>query len=120
VDASSSSGRARRHAGVGSPFASCAKFASSSTARSSRGAMSSGADVLAAQVIGADWPTSHAFLATTEANAMPSNKQMNRRVELRRRGLFIAVHGREGQLPGGSVAAAGLDRTTCPRPTRPR
>ena len=62
------------HAGVGSPFAlvrEIREFFDGTLILA--GAMSSGADVLAAQVIGADMAyIGTRFLATTEANAMPA------------------------------------------------
>src|SRR5512145_742357 len=66
------------HAGTGSPFAlvrEIRQFFDGTLVLA--GAMSSGADVLAAQAIGADMAyIGTRFLATTEANALPEYKQM--------------------------------------------
>jgi nitronate monooxygenase len=104
------------HAGVGSPFAlvrEIREFFSGTLILA--GAMSSGADVLAAQVIGADMAyIGTRFLATTEANAMPEYKQMiveSSSDDVVYSSLFTGV---KGNYLRGSVAAAGLDPDNMP------
>ena len=104
------------HAGVGSPFAlvrEIREFFDGTLILA--GAMSSGADVLAAQVIGADMAyIGTRFLATTEANAMPQYKQMiveSSSDDVVYSSLFTGV---KGNYLRGSVAAAGLDPDNMP------
>jgi nitronate monooxygenase len=104
------------HAGVGSPFAlvrEIREFFGGTLILA--GAMSSGADVLAAQVIGADMAyIGTRFLATTEANAMPEYKQMiveSSSDDVVYSSLFTGV---KGNYLRGSVAAAGLDPDNMP------
>jgi len=104
------------HAGVGSPFAlvrEIREFFDGTLILA--GAMSSGADVLAAQVIGADMAyIGTRFLATTEANAMPEYKQMiveSSSDDVVYSSLFTGV---KGNYLRGSVAAAGLDPDNMP------
>src|SRR5512137_2392222 len=79
------------------------------------GAMSSGADVLAAQAIGADMAyIGTRFLATTEANALPEYKQMlveSSSDDVVYTSLFTGV---KGNYLRGSVLAAGLDPDELP------
>ena len=104
------------HAGVGNPFAlvrEIREFFDGTLILA--GAMSSGADVLAAQVIGADMAyIGTRFLATTEANAMPEYKQMiveSSSDDVVYSSLFTGV---KGNYLRGSVAAAGLDPDNMP------
>jgi len=104
------------HAGVGSPFAlvrEIREFFDGTLILA--GAMSSGADVLAAQVIGADMAyIGTRFLATTEANAMPEYKQMiveSSSDDVVYSSLFTGV---KGNYLRGSIAAAGLDPDNMP------
>lgn len=104
------------HAGMGSPFAlvrEIRQFFDGTLVLA--GAMSSGADVLAAQAIGADMAyIGTRFLATTEANAMPEYKQMlveSSSDDIVYTSLFTGV---KGNYLRGSVAAAGLDPDALP------
>jgi nitronate monooxygenase len=104
------------HAGMGSPFAlvrEIRQFFNGTLVLA--GAMSSGADVLAAQAIGADMAyIGTRFLATTEANAMPEYKQMlveSSSDDIVYTSLFTGV---KGNYLRGSVAAAGLDPDALP------
>jgi nitronate monooxygenase len=104
------------HAGMGSPFAlvrEIRQFFDGTLVLA--GAMSSGADVLAAQAIGADMAyIGTRFLATTEANAMPEYKQMlveSGSDDIVYTSLFTGV---KGNYLRGSVAAAGLDPDALP------
>jgi nitronate monooxygenase len=110
------------HAGVGSPFAlvrEIREFFGGTLILA--GAMSSGADVLAAQVIGADMAyIGTRFLATTEANAMPEYKQMiveSSSDDVVYSSLFTGV---KGNYLRGSVAAAGLDPDNMPEADKTR
>jgi nitronate monooxygenase len=110
------------HAGVGSPFAlvrEIREFFDGTLILA--GAMSSGADVLAAQVIGADMAyIGTRFLATTEANAMPEYKQMiveSSSDDVVYSSLFTGV---KGNYLRGSVAAAGLDPDNMPEADKTR
>jgi nitronate monooxygenase len=104
------------HAGTGSPFAlvrEIRQFFDGTLVLA--GAMSSGADVLAAQAIGADMAyIGTRFLATTEANAMPEYKQMlveSTSDDVVYTSLFTGV---KGNYLRGSVVAAGLDPDRLP------
>ena len=99
------------HAGLGSPFAlvrEIRQFFSGTLVLA--GAMSSGADVLAAQAIGADLAyIGTRFLATTEAHVMPEYKQMivdSGSDDVVYTSLFTGV---KGNYLRKSVAAAGFD-----------
>ena len=104
------------HAGMGSPFAlvrEIREFFGGTLVLA--GAMSSGADVLAAQAIGADMAyIGTRFLATTEANALPDYKQMiveSSADDVVYTSLFTGV---KGNYLKRSVAAAGLDPDDLP------
>jgi nitronate monooxygenase len=104
------------HAGLGSPFAlvrEIRQFFHGTLVLA--GAMSSGADVLAAQAIGADMAyIGTRFLATTEANALPEYKQMlveSSSDDVVYTSLFTGV---KGNYLRGSVAAAGFDPDALP------
>ncbi len=104
------------HAGTGSPFAlvrEIRQFFDGTLVLA--GAMSSGADVLAAQAIGADMAyIGTRFLATTEANAMAEYKQMlveSTSDDVVYTSLFTGV---KGNYLRGSVVAAGLDPDQLP------
>jgi len=104
------------HAGMGSPFAlvrEIREFFAGTLVLA--GAMSSGADVLAAQAIGADMAyIGTRFLATTEANALPDYKQMiveSSADDVVYTSLFTGV---KGNYLKRSVAAAGLDPDDLP------
>jgi nitronate monooxygenase len=110
------------HAGTGSPFAlvrEIREFYSGTLVLA--GAMSSGADVLAAQVIGADMAyVGTRFLATTEANALPEYKQMlvdSSSDEVVYTSLFTGV---KGNYLRRSVAAAGYDPDDLPEADKSR
>ncbi|MDP8986419.1 MAG: nitronate monooxygenase family protein [Pseudomonadota bacterium] len=79
------------------------------------GAMSSGADVLAAQALGADLAyLGTRFIATTEANASAAYKQMlvdSRAEDIVYTSLFSGVH---GNYLRGSVANTGMDPDRLP------
>jgi nitronate monooxygenase len=104
------------HAGMGSPFAlvrEIRQFFNGTLVLA--GGMSSGADVLAAQAIGADMAyIGTRFLATTEANALPEYKQMlveSSSDDIVYTSLFTGV---KGNYLRHSVAAAGLDPDDLP------
>ena len=104
------------HAGTGSPFAlvrEIRRFFDGTLVLA--GAMSSGADVLAAQAIGADMAyIGTRFLATTEANALAEYKQMlvdSTSDDVVYTSLFTGV---KGNYLRGSVVAAGLDPDQLP------
>jgi len=99
------------HAGLGSPFALVREIRQFfGGALVLAGAMSSGADVLAAQAIGADLAyIGTRFLATTEAHVMPEYKQMivdSGSDDVVYTSLFTGV---KGNYLRKSVAAAGFD-----------
>src|SRR5580704_3104885 len=104
------------HAGVLSPFALVKQIREifPGTIILS-GAMSSGADVLAAQALGADLAyLGTRFIATTEGNASPAYKQMlidSRAEDIVYTSLFSGV---AGNYLRGSVAHAGLDPDKLP------
>ncbi|MDP9014639.1 MAG: nitronate monooxygenase family protein [Pseudomonadota bacterium] len=79
------------------------------------GAMSSGADVLAAEALGADLAyLGTRFIATTEANASPDYKQMlidSRAEDIVYTSLFSGIH---GNYLRGSVANTGMDPDRLP------
>ncbi len=83
------------------------------------GAMSTGADVLAAQALGADLAyLGTRFIATDEGNASAEYKQMlidSRGEDIVYTSLFSGV---AGNYLRGSVVHAGLDPTSFPRPTK--
>ncbi len=104
------------HAGMGSPFAlvrEIRRFFDGTLVLA--GAMSSGADVLAAQAIGADMAyIGTRFLATTEAHVLPDYKQMlvdSTSDDVVYTSLFTGV---KGNYLRRSVAAAGLDPDNLP------
>ena len=99
------------HAGLGSPFAlvrEIRQFFGGTLVLA--GAMSNGADVLAAQAIGADLAyIGTRFLATTEAHVMPEYKQMiveSGSDDVVYTSLFTGV---KGNYLRKSVVAAGFD-----------
>ena len=99
------------HAGLGSPFALVREIRQFfGGALVLAGAMSSGADVLAAQAIGADLAyLGTRFLATTEAHVLPEYKQMivdSGSDDVVYTSLFTGV---KGNYLRKSVAAAGFD-----------
>ena len=79
------------------------------------GAMTSGADVLAAQAIGADLAYfGTRFIATDEANAQPEYKEMivdSAAADIVYSSLFTGVH---GSYLKGSIEKAGLDPDNLP------
>ena len=79
------------------------------------GAMSSGADVLAAQAMGADLAyIGTRFIATEEANAVPEYKEMiceSASADIAYTSLFTGVH---GSYLKGSIRNAGLDPENLP------
>ena len=104
------------HAGHGSPFAlvrEVRQFFDGTLVLA--GAMTSGADVLAAQAIGADLAyLGTRFLATTEAHVLPEYKQMiveSGSDEVVYTSLFTGV---KGNYLRKSVAAAGFDPDNLP------
>jgi nitronate monooxygenase len=104
------------HAGQGSPFAlvrEIRQFFDGTLVLA--GAMSSGADVLAAQALGADMAyIGTRFLATTEAHALPEYKQMlveSSSDDVVYTSLFTGV---KGNYLRKSVAAAGFDPDALP------
>ena len=104
------------HAGGGSPFAlvrEIREFFDGTLVLA--GAMTSGADVLAAQAIGADLAyVGTRFLATTEANVPTGYKDMilaSGSDDIVYTSLFTGVR---GNYLRGSVAAAGLDADNLP------
>jgi len=105
------------HAGLQSPFALVKQIRQvfAGTILLS-GAMSSGADVLAAQVLGADLAyLGTRFIATVEANATADYKQMlvdARAEDIVYTSLFSGI---SGNYLRGSVAAAGLDPDHLPQ-----
>jgi nitronate monooxygenase len=104
------------HAGTGSPFALVREIREFYTGTLVlAGAMSSGADVLAAQALGADMAyIGTRFLATTEANALPEYKQMlveSSSDDVVYTSLFTGV---KGNYLRKSVVAAGFDPDNLP------
>ena len=104
------------HAGQGSPFAlvrEIREFFDGTLILA--GAMSSGADVLAAQAIGADMAyIGTRFLATTEAHALPEYKRMlveSSSDDVVYTSLFTGV---KGNYLRKSVVAAGFDPDALP------
>jgi nitronate monooxygenase len=104
------------HAGLGSPFAlvrEIRQFFDGTLVLA--GAMTSGADVLAAQAIGADLAyLGTRFLATKEAHVLPEYKQMiveSGSDEVVYTSLFTGV---KGNYLRKSVAAAGFDPDNLP------
>ena len=104
------------HAGTGSPFAlvrEIREFYPGTLVLA--GAMSSGADVLAAQALGADMAyIGTRFLATTEAHALPEYKQMivdSSSDDVVYTSLFTGV---KGNYLRHSVVAAGFDPDNLP------
>lgn len=99
------------HAGVQSPFAlvqETREWFDGPIALS--GAIATGRSILAAQAMGADFAyIGSAFIATTEANAVPAYKQMiidSGAADIVYSSQFTGVH---GNYLRGSIAAAGLD-----------
>jgi nitronate monooxygenase len=110
------------HAGTASPFAlvrEIREFYPGTIVLA--GAMSSGADVLAAQALGADMAyIGTRFLATTEANALPEYKQMlvdSSSDEVVYTSLFTGV---KGNYLRHSVVAAGFDPENLPEADKSR
>jgi nitronate monooxygenase len=104
------------HAGTGSPFALVREIrAFYAGTLVLAGAMSSGADVLAAQALGADMAyIGTRFLATTEAHALPEYKQMivgSSSDDVVYTSLFTGV---KGNYLRHSVVAAGFDPDNLP------
>src|SRR5580693_8651983 len=104
------------HAGVLSPFALVKQIREIySGAIILSGAMSTGADVLAAQALGADLAyLGTRFIATAEANASPTYQQMlidSRAEDIVYTNLFSGI---SGNYLRGSVARAGLDPDKLP------
>ena len=104
------------HAGMASPFAlvrEVRQFFDGTIVLS--GAMTTGADVLAAQALGADMAyIGTRFLATTEAHVPPEYKQMildSSSDEVVYTSLFTGV---KGNYLARSVTAAGLDAANLP------
>ena len=104
------------HAGMASPFAlvrEVRQFFGGTIVLS--GAMTTGADVLAAQALGADMAyIGTRFLATTEAHVPPDYKQMildSSSDEVVYTSLFTGV---KGNYLARSVTAAGLDAANLP------
>ena len=104
------------HAGMASPFAlvrEVRQFFGGTIVLS--GAMTTGADVLAAQALGADMAyIGTRFLATTEAHVPPEYKQMildSSSDEVVYTSLFTGV---KGNYLARSVTAAGLDAANLP------
>ncbi len=104
------------HAGTGSPFAlvrEIRQFFDGTLVLA--GAMSSGADVFAAQALGADMAyIGTRFLATTEAHALPEYKQMlvdSGSDDIVYTSLFTGV---KGNYLKKSVAATGFDPDNLP------
>ena len=108
------------HAGVLSPFALVKEIRSVfSGTLILAGAMSTGADVLAAQALGADLAyLGTRFIATEEANASPAYKQMlvaSRAEEIVYTPLFSGV---AGNYLRASVIQAGFDPDRLPEATK--
>ncbi len=110
------------HAGTASPFAlvrEIREFFQGTLVLA--GAMSSGADVLAAQALGADMAyIGTRFLATTEANALPEYKQMlvdSSSDDVVYTSLFTGV---KGNYLRHSVVAAGFDPDDLPEADKSR
>ena len=110
------------HAGLGSPFAlvrEIRRFFDGTLVLA--GGMSSGADVLAAEVIGADMAyIGTRFLATTEAHVLPGYKQMildSGSDDIVYTSVFTGV---KGNYLRRSVADAGLDPDRLPEADKSR
>ena len=110
------------HAGLGSPFAlvrEIRRFFEGTLVLA--GGMSSGADVLAAEVIGADMAyIGTRFLATTEAHVLPGYKQMildSGSDDIVYTSVFTGV---KGNYLRRSVADAGLDPDRLPEADKSR
>jgi len=104
------------HAGLLSPFALIKEIRREfDGAVILSGAMSSGADVLAAQAMGADLAyMGTRFIATTEAVAAPAYKDMlieSAASDIVYTSLFSGIH---GSYLGGSIRNAGLDPDNLP------
>ncbi len=104
------------HAGTLSPFALVKEIRREfDGAVILSGCMSSGADVLAAQAMGADLAyIGTRFIATDEANAQPAYKEMivdSKSADIAYSSLFSGVH---GSYLKGSIANAGLDPDNLP------
>jgi len=104
------------HAGLLSPFALVKEIRREfDGAVILSGAMSSGADVLAAQAMGADLAyMGTRFIATTEATATPAYKEMlleSSAGDIVYTSLFSGIH---GSYLGGSIRNAGLDPDDLP------
>lgn len=104
------------HAGTLSPFALVKEIRREyDGAVILSGSMTSGADVLAAQAMGADLAyIGTRFIATEEANAQPAYKEMivdSKSADIAYSSLFSGVH---GSYLKGSIANAGLDPDNLP------
>jgi nitronate monooxygenase len=104
------------HAGTSSPFALVKEIRREfDGAIILAGCMTSGADVLAAQALGADLAyIGTRFIATEEANAPPAYKEMivdSKSADIVYSSLFSGVH---GSYLKGSIASAGLDPDNLP------
>jgi len=104
------------HAGTSSPFALLKEIRREfDGVVILSGAMTSGADVLAAQAIGADLAYfGTRFIATEEANAQPEYKEMivdSASADIVYSSLFTGVH---GSYLKGSIEKAGLDPDNLP------
>lgn len=104
------------HAGTSSPFALVKEIREEfDGAIILSGCMTSGADVLAAQALGADLAyIGTRFIATEEAHAMPEYKQMiveSKSADIVYSSLFSGVH---GSYLKGSIANAGFDPDNLP------
>jgi len=105
------------HAGTSSPFALIKEIRQEfDGAIILSGCMTSGADVLAAQALGADLAyIGTRFIATEEANALPEYKQMivdSQSADIVYSSLFSGIH---GSYLKGSIANAGFDPDDLPQ-----
>jgi nitronate monooxygenase len=104
------------HAGTSSPFALVKEIRREFDGTIIlAGCMTSGADVLAAQILGADMAyIGTRFIATEEANALPEYKEMivdSQAADIVYSSLFSGVH---GSYLKGSIENAGFDADTLP------
>ena len=105
------------HAGTSSPFALIKEIRREfDGAIILSGCMTSGADVLAAQALGADLAyIGTRFIASEEANALPEYKQMivdSQSADIVYSSLFSGIH---GSYLKGSIANAGFDPDDLPQ-----
>lgn len=104
------------HAGISSPFALIKEIRQEfDGAIILAGCMTSGADVFAAQALGADLAyIGTRFIATAEGNALPEYKQMlvdSKSADIVYSSLFSGIH---GSYLRGSIANAGFDPDNLP------